>query len=399
MNTRRKRTKICLVVSADISLRFLLLDFMRYLQKEEYEVHAVSSDGKWVPEIRDAGIKVQTIAITRRLFTPIEDLVALFRLYRFFKKEQFDIVHTHTPKACFLGQLAAFFAGVPIRVATIHGLYFQKDSSWQKKIIFIPIERIIAKIVHKAFSVNREDVAFLVDHAIYPSGKVIYVGGGIDLQKFDPGRFSEDFVAQKKQEIGIPLNAKVIGIVARLVREKGFIPLFAAFVQILKRFPDTMLLVIGPEEPGKRDALDKNIVNTYGIRDKVLFLGERTDVIELYSVMDVFVLPSYREGLGLSILEASAMKRPVVASDIRGCREGVDDKKTGFLVPSSNPAKLAEAIEYVLSHLKEARMMGVEGRKKVEREYNQDAVFELIKKEYEQLLKAKFRISSLAQNP
>ena len=173
---------------------------------------------------------------------------------------------------------------------------------------------------------------------------------------------------------------------ARLVREKGFIPLFAAFAQILKRFPDTVLLVIGPDEPEKRDALDKNIVDKYGIQNKVLFLGERTDVIELYSVMDVFALPSYREGLGLSILEASAMKRPVVASDIRGCREAVDDKKTGFLVPSSNPKKLAEAIMYILSHPKEAKTMGEEGRKKVEREYNQDAVFELLKKEYERLL-------------
>ena len=387
MNKATEKTvKICQVASADISLRFLLLDFMRYLQKEKYEVHAVCSDGKWVPEIRDAGVKVQTIAITRRLFTPIEDLAALFKLYRFFKKEQFDIVHTHTPKACFLGQLAAFFARIPVRIVTIHGLYFQKDSSWQKKIIFVPIEKIIAKIVHKAFSVNREDVAFLINHKIYPPGKVIYVGGGIDLQKFDPGRFSQEFVAQKKREIDISLNAKVVGIVARLVREKGFIPLFAAFAQILKRFPNTVLLVIGPEEPEKRDALDTAIVNKYGIQNKVLFLGERTDVIELYSLMDVFVLPSYREGLGLSILEASAMKRPVVASDIRGCREGVDDKKTGLLVPSNNPKKLAEAIIYILSHPKEAKTMGEEGRKKVEREYNQDAVFELLKKEYERLL-------------
>ncbi len=378
--------KICQVVSADISLRFLFLDFMRYLQEEGYEVHAACSDGKWVPEIRNAGINVHTVTITRRLFTPMQDLAALLMLYRLFRKERFDIVHTHTPKACFLGQLAAFFARVPVRVITIHGLYFQKDSSWQKKLIFIPIERIIAKIVHKAFSVNREDVAFLVDHAMYPPGKIIYVGGGIDIHKFDPDRFSEDFVAQKKLDIGIPFNAKVIGIVARLVREKGFIPLFAAFAQILKRFPDAILLVVGPEEPEKRDALDKNIVDEYGIRKNVLFLGERTDVIQLYSVMDVFVLPSYREGLGLSILEASAMKRPVVASDIRGCREGVDNGKTGLLVPSSDPAKLAEAITYVLSHPAEAKAMGEEGRKKVELEYDQDAVFDLLKREYEALL-------------
>ncbi|MDO8577546.1 MAG: glycosyltransferase family 4 protein [Candidatus Wildermuthbacteria bacterium] len=384
--TAEKTVKICQVVSADISLRFLLLEQMKYLQHEGFEVWAVSSKGKWISEIENNGISVKTVEITRRLFTPLADLIALVQLVAFFRKERFDIVHTHTPKASFLGQLAAFFARVPVRIITIHGLYFQKDSSWQKRIIFVPIERIIAKIVHRAFSVNREDVAFLIDRKIYPAGKVIYFGGGINLQKFNPDQFSQEFVERKKQEIGISLNTKVIGIVARLVKEKGFLPLFAAFAEILKRFPDAVLLVIGPEEPEKRDALDKNIVDEYGIKDEVLFLGERTDVIELYSIMDVFVLPSYREGLGLSILEASAMKRPVAASDIRGCREAVDNEKTGFLVPSGNPAKLAEAVEYILAHPEEAKIMGEEGRKKVEREYSQSTVFELLKKEYERLL-------------
>ncbi len=372
---------------------------MKYLRQSGFEVWAVSSPGKWISEIEKAGISVKTIGITRKLFTPFADLIALIRLILFFRKERFDIVHTHTPKASFLGQLAAFFARVPVRVITIHGLYFQKDSSWQKKMIFVPVEKIIAKIVHKAFSVNREDVAFLVDHKIYPSEKIIYLGGGINLQRFNPDQFSQEFVAQKKQETGIPLSAKVVGIVARLVKEKGFLPLFAAFAQILKQFPDAVLLVIGPAEPEKNDALDLNVVDEYGIRDKVLFLGERTDVIELYSLMDVFVLPSYREGLGLSLAEASAMKRPVIASAIRGCREVVDDGRTGLLVPSSNPAKLAEAITYILSHPKEAKTMGEEGRKKVEQEYDQNAVFELLRKEYEQLLRAKLRISSLEQNP
>lgn len=384
-----KKIKVCQIVSADISLKFLLINFMQYLQREGFEVWAVSSKGKWIPEIENQGIRVHTVEITRKLFTPLADLTALIRLTFFLRKERFDIVHTHTPKASFLGQLAAFFARVPIRITTIHGLYFQEESSWQKKIIFMPIEWIIAKICHRAFSVNREDITTLIKKNIYPSRKVSYLGGGINVDRFNPDRFSKEFILQKKQEVGIPKDALVIGIVARLVKEKGFIPLFAAFAEIIKQFPEAILLVVGPQEPEKRDALNPDIVDEYGIRNNVLFLGERVDVVELYALMDVFVLPSYREGLGLSVLEASAMKRPVVASDIRGCREGVNQGQTGILVPSNNPARLAEALSYILSHPEEGKIMGEAGRKKVEAEFNEKVMFARMKEEYERLAREK----------
>ncbi|MDO8470608.1 MAG: glycosyltransferase family 4 protein [bacterium] len=381
-----KRIKICQVVSADISLKFLLLEYMKYLQQGGFEVQAVSSQGKWVAEIEKQGIPVHTVEITRKLFTPIADLIALVRLIAFFRRERFDIVHTHTPKASFLGQIAAFFVGVPVRVTTIHGLYFQEDSSLRKKIIFMPIEWIIARIVHLAFSVNREDIASLLKKKMYSPHRVLYLGGGINVDHFNPSRFSKEFILRKRQEIGISPNALIVGIVARLVKEKGFLPLFAAFAEVRERFPNAVLLVVGPYEPEKQDALDVDVVQEYGIQDHVLFLGERVDVVELYAVMDVFVLPSYREGLGLSVLEASAMKRPVVASDIRGCREGVEHGRTGLLVPSANSAKLAEALIYILSHAEEGGAMGEAGRKKVEREFNEKTMFAKMKQEYERLI-------------
>ena len=140
-------------------------------------------------------------------------------------------------------------------------------------------------------------------------------------------------------------------------------------------------------EPEKKDGFDPSIVKEYGIEDNVLFLGERTDVHELYSIMDVFVLPSYREGIGISLLEASAMKRPIVATDVRGCREAVDDGKTGILVPRKNSEKLAEAILWMLSHPAEAAAMGERGRQKVEREFDENIVFERIEREYERVMK------------
>lgn len=391
MEKEAKRVKVCQVVSADISLKFLLLGFMKYLQKEGFEVRAASSRGKWIPEIEQQGIPVYTVAITRKLFTPMADVVALVKLILFFRRERFDIVHTHTPKASFLGQIAAFLARIPIRVTTIHGLYFQRGSSWQKKLIFMPVEYIKARIVHRAFSVNTEDVEYLLEKGIYSREKIMYMGGGVDLKKLGPTKFSLDFIERKRQDLGIESGAKVVGIVARLVKEKGFLPLFEAFCEVKRQVPDAVLLVVGPEEPEKEDALDPKEVSRYGIEESVIFLGERTDVEELYAVMDVFVLPSFREGLGLSILEASAMKLPVVASDIRGCRDGVENGVTGFLVPSNNPERLAEALIRILKNPQEAKSMGEAGRRRVEKEFNEEVIFARTVKQYRNLIQERIK--------
>lgn len=384
-----RKFKICQLASADISLRFLLLEFMAYLGNAGFEVWGVSSPGKWVRELRQKGISFFPVPITRKIFTPLADIAALCRLYFFFRREKFHIVHTHTPKASFLGQVAAFLARVPVRIYTIHGLYFQKESSWQKKLIFWPIEKIIAKIVHRAFSVNREDVEFLLREKIYTPEKILYIGGGVDVEKFNPERFSQEMVIQKKRELGISADTKIIGIVARLVKEKGFFPLFAAFAKLQTQFPDILLLIVGPKDTEKRDALDLRVVQDFGIASRTMFLGERVDMPELYSVMDIFTLPSFREGLGLSLVEASSMAKPVVASDIRGCREVVEHGKTGLLVPSNDPEKLAEAFRYMLSRPEEAKAMGTAGRKKIKKEYNQRAVFARVEQEYQRFLKEK----------
>lgn len=390
--TSQKKIKVCQVASADISLRFLLFPFMKYLKQLEYEVSAVSASGKWIPEIERIGIKVYTPQITRRFFTPLADLVALWHLIFFFRKERFDIVHTHTLKASFLGQLAAFFARVPIRVYTIHGLDFENPGiSRLKRKLFTLVDRIIAYLVDVAFFVNKENMETVKRKKIYPLTKIRYFGGPVDLERFDPSKFSSEFIQQKKKELGIPLEVKVVGIVGRLVKDKGYFELFEAFKKIIKQFPRTMLVVVGGAEPEKEDRFDPSVVSSFGIKNNTMFLGERTDVQEIYPLMDVFALPTYREGLGISILEALAMKKPVVATDIPGCKESIEHGKNGILVPPKNSEKLAEAIIYLLSNPERAKELGRAGRKKIEQEFDEKVVFERVVKEYERLLKQKLK--------
>ena len=384
----KHKIKICCVANVDITIKFLLLPEFKFLIKEGYDVYAVCSPGKWISDIEKEGIKVKTIKITRNI-TPLYDLITLYRLWSYFRKEKFDIVHTNTPKPGLLGQLAAKLAGTPIIINTIHGFYFQNGSPYLKRKFFILIEKIAAKCSDLIFHINKEDVKTAIEEGVCSSKLIKYLGEPVNINRFNPERFSKEFIDNKKKELNIPADFKIVGIIARMVQEKGYLDLFKAFKLTLKVFPKTILLIIGPEEPEKKDAINQKAVENYDIEKNVIFLGERTDVNEICALMDVFVLPSYREGLGISILEASAMEKPVIATNIRGCREAVDDGETGILVPVKSPEKIAEALIYFLENPTKAKEMGKKGRLKVAKEFDERIIFGKIKECYQKLIEDK----------
>src|SRR3989339_452663 len=383
-----RNIKVCHIVSADITVKFLLMPQLSFLITEGYDVFVVCSGGKWVKDIERESIKVKTIKLKRKI-SPFSDLVALWQLFWFFKKEKFDIVHTHTPKPALLGQMAAKMAGVPIIINTVHGLYFGNKFSFLKKQFYIFIERLSDGFSDLIFSQNKEDINTMRERKIGDQNKIKYLGNGIDLEVFDNKRFSAEFLNKKKEKLGLSESCKIVGAVGRLVAEKGYLELFSAFKKVLEKHPDIILLVVGPEEFEKKDAFKQGVVEQFGISKNVIFLGERSDIYEIYPLMNIFVLASHREGFPRSVIEASAMEKSVIATDIRGCREAVDNGKTGILVPVANPEKLAESIIYLLQNPKEAERLGKNGRLKVEKEFDEKLVFDRIKIEYDRLIKEK----------
>jgi len=384
------KAKICYVANIDMAVKFLLLNQLNFLKNNDYDIYTVCSAGNLVKDIEKKGIKVKTIRFKRKI-SPISDLITLFRLYFYFKKEKFDIVHTHTPKPGLLGQLAAKMAGVPIIINTIHGFYFSENSSLLKRKFFVLIEKIAAKCSDLIFFISEENIKTATKKKICSSDLIKYLGRDIDMQRFDPKRFSEEFILARKKQFGISPNKKIIGIIARLVEEKGYLELFEAFKKVLEKFPNTVLLVVGPEEPEKKDAINPEVVKNYSIEKNVLFLGRKTDVDELYPLMDVFVLPTHREGIGATILEASAMEKPVIATRIGGCPEAINNKVTGILLPIKDSEKLAEAIIYLLKNPEKAKEMGRKGRRKVLREFDEKLIFDRIRIEYQRLIREKLK--------
>jgi len=384
------KIKTCHVTTVDITARFIIFDFLKFLIKQSIDVTLVCSFNKHRDFLDNAGIPTHDIKMTRRI-TPISDLTSFIKLFLYFKKEKFDIVHTYTPKAGILGRIAARLAGVPVVIHTSYGFYTGvKIPRWQR-ILIMSGEKVASYFCDLVFSQNKEDIKLAINKKIVNPKKIKLLTYGIDIERFNPLKFNADFILSRKKELGIE-DKKVIGMVGRFVKEKGYIKLFEAFKIIKEKIPNAVLLLVAPSDKEKEDALDITILKEYGIEKDTVILGyknEVADIEQVYPLMDVFVLPSYREGFPYSIMEASAFAKPVVATDIRGCREAVKDGVTGKLVPLDDNDKLAEAIMYFLNNSDKAKEMGTNGRKRAEKEFDERLVFDRIKKEYEDLMKRK----------
>lgn len=334
--------RIAQVATSGMSVRLLLLDQIKALEAEGHEVVAICAPGPWVEGIRSAGVKVETVPMEREI-APIRDVRSLLALRDCFGRFKFDVVHTHTPKAGLIGPLAAQLARVPHVVHTIHGLLFHDRMSCLKQIIFWLPEKFTATFCDHLLSQSKEDVEQAVRSRLCSPRKIGYVGNGIDIE-----RFSADAVQDRAltlAEVGLMEEDFVIGSVGRLVKEKGFMELFAAAEILRSRSPNLKFVVIGPREMDQNDAIDNEYMDDLQRRGIVHFINWCDDLRPWYAAMDLFVLPSYREGIPRACMEAAAMMRPVVATDVRGCREVIRNGETGLLVHPRNVSQLVEAIE------------------------------------------------------
>jgi glycosyltransferase involved in cell wall biosynthesis len=386
--------KIAHITTINMSLRYLLLNQLNSLQQAGYETVGISSPGLNVSVIETAGIRHIPVQMTRSPFTPVQDLKALYQLYLIFRRERFTIVHSHNPKPGFLAQIAAKMADVPIIVNTLHGFYFHDHMNSALCRFYITLEKIAAGCSDVILSQNREDIETAIRERICPSEKIKYLGNGIDVFRFNPASLSPKDISHKRLELEMPNGTRVVGFVGRLVREKGLLELFAAARIVREQIPNVRFLIIGPLDSEKRDALTLNTAQGYNIADICHFPGMCQDMPELYSLMDLFVLPSHREGFPRSPMEASAMKVPCIATNIRGCREAVEHDRNGLLVPLNDVQDLAEAIVELLTNREKARSMGEEGRKMALERFDEQLVFEKVKTEYARLLLEKGLLTS-----
>lgn len=373
------------LTTTDISLALLLGPQLRAFAEAGYEVLGMSAPGPYVDELEASGIAHVPLQHATRAAAAGHDLLALAELRRLFRHLRPDVVHTHNPKPGVYGRLAARAARVPAVVNTVHGLYAQPQDPWPKRALVYGLERLAAACSQAELVQNPEDVETLVRIGI-PRAKLTPLGNGIDLGRFDPSRLDRSAVARARQEIGAGPGDVVCGAVGRLVWEKGYRELLATAAAVRERCTRARFVVVGPGDPDKSDALGTADIEAARAAG-VVFLGLRRDVEVLYGAMDLYVLASYREGFPRSAMEAAAMGLPVVATDIRGCRQVVEPGVTGLLVPPRDSAALTAAVSALVTDADRRAAMGAAGRSKALAEFDQRRVISITLATYDRLLR------------
>lgn len=377
------RPRVVHLTTVDMSLVLLLLPQLVAFRDAGYEVVGVSSPGPYVEDLEAAGIRHVPLSASTRAMDPRADLRAMVEFVRLCRRLDPAIVHTHNPKPGIYGRIGARLAGVPHVVNTVHGLYAQPTDGRARRWAVYGLERVASAFSDAELIQNPEDLAVLRRLGV-PPGRLHLLGNGVDLGRFDPDRDDLDR-ARIRAALGVDEDTVVVGAVGRLVVEKGYRELIAAAERLRRTHPRTQVLVVGPHEPDKADALspaDLSRAEEAGVR----LLGVRDDVERLYAAMDLYVLASHREGFPRSAMEAAAMGLPVVATDIRGCRQVVDDGRTGLLVPVGDPPALAAAVGSLVEDEERRRAYAEAARDKARREFDDRRQVEITLGVYEELL-------------
>lgn len=385
------RPRIVYVVTSSLAVAFLRGQ-LGYLVETGYDVTVISSPGEALTQIAESD-HVQTIAlpISRRI-SPARDLISLWQLWRAFRHLRPAIINVSTPKAGLLGGLAGFLAAVPCRLYTLRGLRLETAKGMSRWVLSLS-ERLACRCAHRVIcvsdSLRRNAVALgLVD----PERTVVLGSGssmGVDGRRFHALPADDDKVLELRRRLGIQQAAPTIGFVGRLTRDKGIPDLIEAFSLLRCSLPELRLLLVGETEQG--DPLPPAVCQAIRNDPNIICAGQVTDTSLYYHVMDVLVLPTYREGFPNVVLEASASAKPVVVTGATGAVDSVKDNVTGLLVPVGDPKALAGGIARLLSSPTLRQEMGRAGREWIERDFRCEVIWEALARLYREMLGERFR--------
>lgn len=382
--------RILHVTTVPLSLKFLRGQ-VGFMKAQGFEIHAISSPG---PELRafgdQEGVAVHAVEMPRRI-TPLRDLAAVGRLRAVLRRIRPHLVHAHTPKGGLLGMVAAWLARVPVRIYHMRGLPLM-TATGAKRQILRTTERVACRLAHRVLCVSHSlrEVA-LAEGLCRPDKIAVLTGGsgnGVDAcGRFDPVLIGAEDRLAGRDRLRIPPEAVVAGFVGRIVRDKGLVELAEAWKALRESVPNLHLLIVGDFEP--RDPVPPEVEDLLRNDPRIHLAGWVSDLTALYGVMDLVVLPTYREGFPNVPLEAAAMALPVVATRIPGCIDAVADGATGTLVPPRDANALAAAIRQYLVDPDLRRSHGQAGRERVLHDFRQEVIWDALYQEYVRLLREK----------
>lgn len=374
--------KLFRISTVPLSLNVLLKGQLHFLN-QFYEVTAISGTGKDLEEVEKREVvKIHPIEMQRQI-SLLKDLVSLYKLYSYFKKEKPDLVHSITPKAGLLSMAAAKLAGVPVRIHTFTGLVFPNKSGFTQKLL-IQMDRFLCSFATHIYPEGHGVKQDLITYKITKKPLAVLANGnvnGIDTSYFNRDKISLENQEQLCVNLGIERHDFVFIFVGRLVSDKGINELVNAFKQIQALFSQAKLLLVGPFE-AELDALSSATLSEIKENKAIITTGYQDDVRSFFAIANVLVFPSYREGFPNVVLQAGAMELPSIVSDVNGCNEIIIEGENGLIVPAKNEIALKNSMINLIKdanlydHLKQnARLIIVE-------KYEQSLVWKAILEEY-----------------
>lgn len=371
------RPSILQLCAVDFTARHFLLPLMRAQRAAGFDVHLACAPGDYVAGIIEEGFPVYPIPF-QRSFNVLAHARAYRRLARLFKAHKFTVMHAHTPIAAMIARPAARRSGIPVVLYTAHGFYFHEDMRPAVRSAHVWLEKTAQRYADFLFTQSSEDLDSAVQEGIAPRSRALAIGNGVDVEKFHRENFRAEELRRARAELGLAEgDGPVIVMIGRLVREKGYFEMLEALSLLKGRFPRLRALLIGEELRSDHDGSAGAIRHeaaALGLDRTAIFTGLRADVARLLALGDIYCLPSWREGMPRSVIEAMAAGLPVVATRIRGCREEVIDGETGYLTPVRDGRALAEALGHLAADEELRRKMGEAGRRRADEYFSEQRV-------------------------
>lgn len=369
MVTKMDTTHVLFCANSAWNIANFRLPLMQYLTEQGYKVSVAAPPDPYAEQLREAGFDFYPFRMSRKGTNLFTDLRTYLQLKRLFKRLRPQVVCNFTVKPNIYGTVAASWLGIPA-INNISGLGTVFITHSTVTGLVKQLYRFSQKRAFKVFFQNDDDRTQFIEHRLVPEGHTgILPGSGIDLQKFRPdasGRFQGSDVQSLTSFL----------LVARLLGDKGVREYFDAARIITAERRDAVFYLLGPIDEHNSTAVSRSELDRLLQPGAVRYLGETDDVRRHISAADCVVLPSYREGTPRTLLEAAAMGKPLIATDVPGCRQVVDEGSNGFLCTPYSAESLADAIRRILLlRPRERYAMGMQGRKKMEAEYDQRLVF------------------------
>jgi len=380
-----KPVRVALVVTSTLVVRWFLLEHIRTLARSFAVTLIVKDDAPELAVLLPC--RVVSLRLERDI-APFADLRAFFGLWRHFRAERYQLVHTLTPKAGLLGMLAAWLAGVPARLHTFQGeVWVTRRGAlrWLLK----NLDRLVARLATDLLVVSASEREFLIAAGLIPAAKsrVLKHGSiaGVDCERFKP---DADARAALRAELGIPADAPVFLFIGRLKRDKGVLDLARAFAALAREDPACRLLIVGPDEEGLLPEIEQACA---GCRAR-LYVAGLSAVPERYmNASDLLCLPSYREGFPVTVIEAAAAGVPTIGARIYGITDAIVEGETGLLFEAGDVRQLAQGMRALAGDASLRRRMGQRARKRAQRDFAQAQLTAALLAHYRELLATRGR--------